>query len=118
MIFAVFAVTPHQGGVVVTTRDKGNALGFPGGKVDPGEKPWEACLREAREEGVSLTLDSTTPFHVATVEGKTVAWFRASDPVFLTSYKEQDRGIKPIVVSAAKAATMGYGNDKAMAKFL
>jgi ADP-ribose pyrophosphatase YjhB (NUDIX family) len=115
--FAVFAVALLPCGAVAATSraaDRGEAgkIGLPGGKVDPGESPREALLREASEEGWLLSGVEETPFHVATVEGKTVAWFRAQSAQALVDFKEKGR-IAPLKASREALAASGYGNDLA-----
>ncbi len=119
-ISAVFAVsTDRHGNFVATTRDTGtNAFGFAGGKVDEGENPREALFRECKEEGVYFQDIEDEPFFTATVEGKTVAWFRAKDFHFYADYKEKHRGIKPVFVTLNEAFNMGFENDRAVTEYL
>jgi 8-oxo-dGTP pyrophosphatase MutT (NUDIX family) len=56
----------HDAGVTVlltrradTLRSHTGQVAFPGGRIDPGEMPWEAALREAEEE-IGLTRDHVT----------------------------------------------------------
>jgi len=48
------AVIEHQGKILLTRRPAGKKMGgfweFPGGKIDPGESPHAALIREIREE--------------------------------------------------------------------
>ena len=113
--FAVFIVAPTEGGYAATTRaaDRGEAgrVGLPGGKVDPGERPEEAAIRESREEGWEVVGVDPTPIHKDVVEGKPVWWFKAESASPLQDYKEKSRGILPIVLPLADIAKSGYGND-------
>lgn len=114
MYFAVFAVAPVSSGLAATTRaaDRGEAgrIGLPGGKVDPGETPVEALIRECAEEGWSISGVEETPCHVALVEGRPVAWFYANHATLLSTYKEVGR-ISPIVATRNAVADSGYGNE-------
>mgnify|MGYP003439694252 FL=1 len=125
-IFAAFVVAPaatssNRTLVAATTRasDRGEAgrIGLPGGKLDMGESAYDAALREAREEGWYVEEIADVPFHTATVEGKTVAWFAAKSARALLSYKEQGR-IRPLAVSVKDVAESGYGNAAAMAAWV
>lgn len=57
----VSALAFRDGKVLACKRRKGALWGYPGGKVDPGESPQEALLREVREEtGISLSLQNAS----------------------------------------------------------
>lgn len=116
-IFASFIVAPIKDGIAATTRaaDRGEAgkIGLPGGKVDPGETARQAAIREANEEGWMMFGVAQTPFHIASVEGHTVAWFTATRATERTTFKEQHR-IKPIIATVEEISNSGYGNDLAM----
>lgn len=111
MTFAAFAVVVFDdGSIAATTRDKGNSIGLPGGKVDLGETPEEAVIREAEEEGW-LVCGLPVLIRQDYVEGKLVAWYAFEEGFSLENYKEKPRGIRPIRVSLAEMANSGYGND-------
>ena len=118
--FAVFVVAKDsQGKVAMTTRPKGKsqAFGLPGGKVDPGEMPYQAVVREALEEGWEVRLEDTSPFHIDIINGKRIGWFSGYVVRQLKDYKEKKRGIKTFVESVSFVAKTGYGNDLAMKRF-
>ncbi len=115
--FAVFAVAFRGDGtteVAGTTRaaDRGEhgRIGLPGGKVDPGESPVEALVRECAEEGWALSGVSDTPVHVAEVDGRLVHWYSVWAAGRLSEFKEQGR-IQPLWVKTADMAVSGYGNE-------
>ena len=111
-VFAVFLVSKIDDLFVGTTRTDGK-LGLAGGKVDQGESPQQALIRESQEEGwllpdnVQLTL-----VHQQLVDNKLCQWFQSDkSPVALSSYKEQHRGIKPILMTHQQLIDSGMGND-------
>ena len=61
-IQVVAAVIRHEGRVFATQRGYGGYKGyweFPGGKIEPGETPEEALVREIREElAVRITVEA------------------------------------------------------------
>ena len=64
----VAALMVHDGRIFATQRGYGDWKGwweFPGGKVEPGERPEDALVREIREE---LAADIRVERHVATIE--------------------------------------------------
>ena len=105
-IHAAFIVCPVGGGFAATTRVESSGYGLPGGKLEPGESPASAALREAAEEGWRIFGLHPEPFHQAVVEGKWVVWFRAAAALPLASYKEQGR-IAPVVATAGDLTTFG-----------
>jgi len=120
--FAVFVV--HQfpnGKIAATTRpkdrmkdDEGLSYGLPGGKVDPGEDPMEAAIRESKEEGWNVS--GLTQKHSDIVQGKLVWWYHAKSAIPLREYKEKYRGIKPIQIDINQLK--GFGNKIAIPKSL
>jgi 8-oxo-dGTP diphosphatase len=70
LLVAAAALLDAQGRVLITQRPAHKALGglweFPGGKVEPGEAPEAALVRELKEE-LDLTLeeDALNPFAFA-----------------------------------------------------
>ncbi len=60
----VFVISPGGKILAVSRKDDPNDFGMPGGKVEPGEEPWEAATRECKEEtGLDAKLISYIPFH-------------------------------------------------------
>lgn len=112
VLVAAVALIDPDGRVLLAQRPEGKSLAglweFPGGKVDPGETPEAALIRELHEElGIETWQSCLAPltfashsyddFHllmplfacrrwngiVAPMEGQRLAWARASE---LTSY--------------------------------
>lgn len=108
-VFAAFAVVRDGDHIWATTRPSGG-IGLPGGKVDMGESPCQCALRESAEEGLHL-LGSGTLIHEAIVDGAVVQWFAFDGATPLDTWKEQHRGIKPVLVPVIDIANSGFGNE-------
>lgn len=107
ILVAALALIDEDGRVLLTQRPEGKSMAglweFPGGKVEPGETPEVALIREIREEiGVELHAPCLAPltfashtyedFHLlmplficrrwegeaAPLEGQSLAWVRAN----------------------------------------
>lgn len=66
LVVAVALIDP-DGRVLIAQRPEGKALAglweFPGGKVEPGERPEQALIRELKEElGIDVTEACLAPF--------------------------------------------------------
>lgn len=115
MTEAAFLIIPHGGLYAAVTRDTGDApLGLPGGKVEPGESPLEAALREAREEGWRIVYPryaQVIEVWRAEVDGTLVRWIYIEDAEAkpLRRYKEQRRGIRPTWAAADELRGLGNG---------
>lgn len=112
--FAVFVVAPlGNGNYAATTRakDRGEEgkIGLPGGKVDSGETPEAAAIREAAEEGWEI-FGELKKIHEDKVEGRLVWWFLAKKAKKLNIFKEKGR-IEPIEASLQELAESGFGNS-------
>ena len=112
-VFAAFVVVRAEGGFAATTRaaDRGESgIGLPGGKLDPGESPVAAVIREAAEEGWLVSTVDPVPIQALLVEGRLVLWFTATTAVRLSVYKERGR-ITPVVATFGQILSSGYGNE-------
>ena len=70
VLVAACALIDADGRVLIAQRPEGKSMAglweFPGGKVEPGERPEEAVIREMREElGVTIRQVCLAPFTFA-----------------------------------------------------
>ena len=70
VVVAACALVDDDGRVLISRRPEGKPLAglweFPGGKVDPGETPETALIRELTEElGIDVTASCLAPFTFA-----------------------------------------------------
>jgi len=66
LLVSAVALIDDQGRVLVQQRSRGRSMAglweFPGGKVEPGETPEHALVRELREElGIDVDPDTLSP---------------------------------------------------------
>ncbi|NJM33800.1 MAG: 8-oxo-dGTP diphosphatase MutT [Rhodomicrobium sp.] len=107
VLVTAVALIDEDGRILLSQRPEGKAFGglweFPGGKVEPGETPEAALIREAREElGIDIRAACLAPLTFAShsyedahllmplyvcrrwegdaqpLEGQTLAWVRAN----------------------------------------
>lgn len=110
--FAAFVIARTEGGFAATTRPKkADKFGLPGGKLEAGESPIEAAIREAAEEGWKISGINPMPMQAWVVDRKLVLWFTATTAVRLSVYKEQGR-ITPVVISREMLLASGFGNGE------
>lgn len=115
--FASFVIAPvGEGLFAATTRpDDPSSVALPGGKIDEGETPYDAALREAYEEGWKVFGLENKPFHVQNRNGKLIYWFRAKGAIQLEKFKEMHR-LKTVQVP--KDVFQTFGNPKAFSEYI
>ena len=115
--YAAFLLAPVSGypGFIATVTRWDGTLGLPGGKVELGELPFEAAIRETFEEGWTLPCDAVLSLICErTVEGKKIAWYSTSSLVKPAMFwKEQARGIGPVPSPIEALPSTGLGNNDA-----
>ncbi len=101
VIAAFVLVRMPCGGIAATTRPKQpGAVGLPGGKLEKGETPYEAVMREAEEEGWKITGLSEDPIYIRHKnDEEDVYWYGAESAEMLTEFKDKHR-LSPVIVSA------------------
>ncbi len=69
-------ITDQAGRVLLALRDRPPIWNLPGGGVEPGEAPWDAAVREAREEvGVEVAVRRLTGVYHRPPDGDPVLVF-------------------------------------------
>mgnify|MGYP003481693412 FL=1 len=100
VLVAAGALIDAQGRVLIARRPEGKALAglweFPGGKLEPGESPEAALIRELREElDVTVSTEALTPFTFASHSYENI---HVLLPLFLVS--EWEGVPKPLAAQA------------------
>ncbi len=102
----------HQKGrtmIAGCTRENGT-IGLPGGKVEDGENPFDAVIRESREEGWKLNIYGERESAILKkekVDGFLIWWIRCHIDTRVpqdTEWKEKHRGIYPVIVPPSALA--------------
>jgi ADP-ribose pyrophosphatase YjhB (NUDIX family) len=113
-VFAAFAVAILPNGRIAGTTRPGGGVGLPGGKVEPGENPVQAAVREAAEEGWNVG-GFVHAVNDKLVDGKLVMWFSFERAERRAEWKERGR-VEPVELTLDELANSGMGNDKVALK--
>ncbi|HVX44807.1 MAG TPA: NUDIX domain-containing protein [Mycobacteriales bacterium] len=71
-------IRDERGRVLLARRDRPPIWNLPGGGVEPNEAPWDAAIRETREEvGLQVRIDRLTGVYDRSPDGDPVLVFRA-----------------------------------------
>lgn len=111
--FAVFVLVNTSKGVACSTRpiDKEvGEVGLPGGKLNSGETPEDAVIREAWEEGWQIS-GKLRIIASKMVNNNPIVYYQADYAQPLDDYKEKYRGIVPTYKSVDEITNSGFGNS-------
>lgn len=71
-------ILDEQARVLLARRDRPPIWNLPGGGVEPGEAPWDAAVRETREEvGLQVRIERLSGVYDRSPDGDPVLVFRA-----------------------------------------
>lgn len=105
LLVSAAALVDAEGRVLIAQRPADKQLGglweFPGGKVEPGESPETALIRELKEElDVTVAAQDLTPFAFAS---HSYAAFHLLMPLFLiTAWRGAPRAVEAQAIAWAK----------------
>jgi hypothetical protein len=108
-VSAAFAVVVLPNGRIAGTTRPGGGFGLPGGKVEQGESPVQAAVREAEEEGWDVGGKAHV-VHDQLVDGKLVIWISFDRAERRAEWKERGR-VEPVELTLAELEASGMGND-------
>jgi ADP-ribose pyrophosphatase YjhB (NUDIX family) len=108
-VFAAFAVIVLPNGRIAGTTRPSGGVGLPGGKVEPGENPVQAAVREAAEEGWDVHCKGHV-VHDQLVDGKLVMWISFERAERRAEWREKGR-VEPVELTVDEIETSGMGND-------
>lgn len=111
--FILGRVVASEDYAATTRENEVGRIGLPGGKVEAGELPQLAAIREAAEEGWIMHGVDEYPFYEDIYHGYHVRWYAAQSAERVDEFKEKGR-ITPVSASLEQIAASGFLNDKAI----
>ena len=106
---AMIVATTKDGDFIASTRPKdkrshAGEIGLVGGKLESGETPRQAAIREAGEEGWNVKGVSKKPIHHSRHGGKVIAIYSADSAKPVHNHKERRREVYPVTVTQEELA--------------
>lgn len=111
-VFAVTALIRKEDRILaVSRRDKPHRWGLPGGKLESGEDPYEALVREVKEE-TNLDVQEASKVFSRSINNKDVYCYYVNDWVGIPSQQEDGVKVKWVKPADLVAGPFGAWNVK------